>query len=102
MSEEYVLENSTTSTDVWGRLERAEARVKELGGFVAWLFQEWCPGGDIDGGVLQEEMERRGLILPHVVTQEESDEAGDFAEWSEGDAIYVLIPELEALRGEER
>jgi hypothetical protein len=30
MSEEYVLENPTTSTDVWGRLERAEARVKEL------------------------------------------------------------------------
>ena len=27
---EYLLENPTTSTDVWGRLERAEQRIKEL------------------------------------------------------------------------
>ncbi len=84
------------------RAGEAEARVRELGEFIAWLFGEWCPGGDIDGGGLQEEMERRGLIVPRLVTaQEANDESGRFSEWGEGDTIYVLVPELEVLRGEE-
>jgi len=46
---EYLLENPTTSTDVWGRLERAEQRIKELEEEVerlkrqlqgAWRFQD--------------------------------------------------------------
>jgi hypothetical protein len=79
---------------------RAEARVKELESFIVALWDEFGVGGDIDGGWLQDEMEKRGLIVPHVVTEDEYDEESEFGP---GDTVYRLSPTFErTLRGEER
>jgi hypothetical protein len=68
MSEEYVLENPTTSTDVWGRLERAEARVKELEfnlhrarWAVAWLFKRLPDNKLVPTDILKEHQAARAV-----------------------------------------
>ena len=89
--------------DVAEKLDAARARIveleesqKKLRSFVAWCFDQGViEGGDIDGGMLQDEMELRGFIERRRVDPG-SPEAGA---WGEDAELYYLKDEF---RGEEQ